>query len=503
MGVGEVTKRHLFLGVIVLAVGLVAAGVIAVAVLLLEGEEEDDRSTTGAAMPEIVKSEPSSSAASAGMPDIISSRPGVSIDVLGGPLSGTAGNAAQPSGLTVRGSSSATVKADQASVVAMFAPRISGPVPSAQLAARDQQAVLAALRDMGVSRERISFDTDPQFGLFATVSVQVPADELESTGKDILSAIERATGRAEQTGARFSLKDCNTALNSPRREAFEVATARARELAALASVTLGPVIAISEQASPSLYGLVQDPCSSGGANPKSGNLQPLDSPAEVEVSLDVTVTYGLGDVSGERLVTVLGAGAATAKADEAYIVVLTQEDGGPLGPQPMSTKDREDIVSNLTGLGIARDDIEVISVVFGGPVVVSVELRPGDVSRLGGRVVDAVESVVGRSQSSGVYFSHSNCLAVLAEAQRQALADAAARARALADAAGLTLAGLASIADSSAQLSPYSGLFDPCSGDLSGVALGSPYGLALKPLDAEAEFEVSAALTVSYAIGGQ
>jgi uncharacterized protein YggE len=392
------------------------------------------------------------------------------------------------------------VQADKAFVVATLPARGPGGPPPIQLPARDQEAIINALSQMGIGRERIDFSSDPRFGPYPSVSVEVPVGEVQGAGRRVLDEIERVAGRAQITGVKFGLSDCNSALEPVRREAFETGQARADEMASVASLTLGDVMAVFEQQSPTPYGPPsQDPCNTTGA-PKAPNVLPLDAAAEVRVSLDLSVTFSIGEGLAESGLTVFGSGSVTAEANEAYVVVLVPTRGGPGGPEPVSTEDRNSLIDRLQDLGIDEEDIELVSSVFGGPTYVSVEVEIGELAELGERVVDETEEIFGRGEQSGVYFSHTNCLAVLAEAQKLALTDADNRAKSLGSATGLQAGTLVAISDSLTQPSPYAFAADPCSEDLSLLVTGGPYGLQIKPLDAAPEFEVNAVLSVTYGI---
>ncbi|MPZ49512.1 MAG: DUF541 domain-containing protein [Dehalococcoidia bacterium] len=226
----------------------------------------------------------------------------------------------------------------------------------------------------------------------------------------------------------------------------------------------------------------------------------------VRLSLDLTVTYAIGSDpapgadSGARL-TAGGSGSATAKANEAYIVVLIPSQSGPFGPQPFASKTRDELLEAIRDLDIDEEDIEISNSLLGGPVIVSVELSIDELTDKGEEVIDAVEEVVGNSQSHGAWFSHSNCAAVLDEAREQAIEDAHRNAEALAAAAGFELGDLAALTESQTQPSPYGPRQNPCSDDLSTViGVGGPYGAGLVALDAEPEITVATTVTVTYSI---
>ncbi|MEX1104142.1 MAG: SIMPL domain-containing protein, partial [Dehalococcoidia bacterium] len=301
-----------------------------------------------------------------------------------------------------------------------------------------------------------------------------------------------------------------TSLRPVRKAAFEAAEERARAVAAASSLTLGDVSAVLELPSATPYGgPVDDPCDPAAALQFKGYgaLLPVDSAPEVQVVLDVSVTYqlaasGTGEGSLSKGIVAVGAGSVTAKADEAYIVVLTEAASGPTGPRPIAERDRDDVLERLKALGVAAEDVEFYSPQFGGPNVVSVETDDlANLADLGDDVADAIEEVFGRSYNNGVIFSHSNCEAARDEARKEAIEDARARGASLAGAASLKLSGrVDSVAEAPIQ-SPYGPApIDPCEEDLSAVALGG-YGTAdIKPFTAEPEFTVRSVLSVSFEV---
>jgi uncharacterized protein YggE len=313
---------------------------------------------------------------------------------------------------------------------------------------------------------------------------------------------------------RFAVSDCNAALAPMRQRAVEGAETDARALAQALSLTLGSVIAATEAQTPGQpYGPFGSiPCNAlrePGIGPRGpSSLSPLESEPEVRIGVDLTVTYSLGGAgsatpTGTRLSS-SGSGSATARPDEAYVVVLTSGKSGPFGPEPLPAEDRRELIAELEELDIDEEDVEIASPNFGGPTAVSVEIPVGDLNAKANDIVDAIEDVLGRGENRGIWFSHSNCAAVLAEAQKHAITDARRNAEAFAAAAGLKLGSLIELSQAPAQ-QPYGPPAPPsCSEDIVElIALGGPYGAVLQPLDAEPEFTVKAAVAVTYAVTGQ
>ncbi len=467
---------------------------------------ESADSATGPSQPEIVKTSGGSVAETAGgkAADIIKAQAGTGF-ASGSVASPQLASALGPvPGLTVSFTQSATVAADQAFVVAYIAPRGGFTGTPQPIAAKDQAAIIAALAALGIRKEDISFDSNYQYGPFATVRVGVAVGDLKGSGQKILDAIESAAGRPESSGAEFGLKACDLALAPIRKDAFRGAGERARSLAAAASLTPGKVVAISETQGPNTIGMpVQDPCSPAASyGPKTGGgMLAFDAIPEVKVSLTVGVTYALGDGAADGAgVTVTGIGSATARADTAYVVVLGEAAYGPTGPRPLATKTRNEIIQSLVALGIKNDDIHVESSGYGSPVIVSARVDLVALPKIGKDVANAVTETLGRVQNQGVRFTHSNCQAVVGEARKQAIADSKRRIEALAGAAGLKLGDLHAISEGTALPVGYPAAPDPCGDDLASLVYGGPYAAGFKGFDADQEFTVEAALTVTYAI---
>ena len=86
-------------------------------------------------------------------------------------------------------------------------------------------------------------------------------------------------------------------------------------------------------------------------------LMPFDAEPEIEISLQMQITYGpRSDEAGG--LTVVAGGSMTVAADEAYVVVIPERFYGRGGPEPLSTQDRDDVIQSLTAIGIGEDDIE-------------------------------------------------------------------------------------------------------------------------------------------------
>jgi uncharacterized protein YggE len=404
-------------------------------------------------------------------------------------------------GLTVRESARAKVAADRA--FATFITYPSGPFPSG-ITSEQQDEVRAALGELGYAEDAVVIANDPRFGPASQIRVEVSVEDLPDAASEILDALDDFLS-PQQSGVEFALSDCDPALRPLREEAFAKARRRAQEVAAAGDLALGPVVAVVEGQTQNIYGPpVSDPCDLSGNLALTGYpaLLAPDSPAEVELVVDVAVTFALesaGDLPPKG-VSAEGRGTVRARADEAYLVVLVETFSGPTGPRPLSERDRNAVLDKLVALGIAEDEIEFFSPPFGGPTVVSVETEDLQaVADLGDDVSDAVEEALGRTINKGVVFTHSNCEAAVREAMVEATADAREQAEALAEAADLTLSGeVLAVAESAGLFSPYGPAIDPCSEDLSVLANG--YGAGIQPFDSEPEFEVTGVVTMTLGV---
>jgi uncharacterized protein YggE len=481
--------------------------------LLSFGCSGDSNNDEAKSEPEIIRSEPGAlpgGAPPAGI-DIIRTSIGAaagSILPTGAPATAdTSGSTTR--GLTVRHSETDTLPADQAFIVALLPirPPIPGPAPA--LSDRDRTQVLGAIESLGIKKEDVNLDSNPSFGPFTSVSVKIPIKDVGTQGKRILDALEGVLGRPQTSGVRFGISNCTTALDPLRRKAFAAAGDEAKTIAQAASLNLGPIAAVSEQVGSTVsYGPpAADPCNAAAApkGPPPSDIQSLEAPSEVKVSLQLNLTYSLGADSSAGGITSTGNGSVTAKADEAYVVVIAGDNlsGGPFGSPPLAKKTRDELVTKLKGLKIDEGDIE-IGKSFNGPSgnVVSVEVPAKDAAQKGKEIVGIVEDVLGRSQIQGAVFSHSNCSAVLTEARKQAFVDAKAGAESLAGMAGVKLGRLVALGDVGQAPVPSGPppSRNPCDFDPSQVALGGPYGSQLKPFDSEPEFAVSTGVLLTYAI---
>ena len=197
--------------------------------------------------------------------------------------------------------------------------------------------------------------------------------------------------------------------------------------------------------------------------------------------------------------TVAAIGSVTVAADEAYVVVIPEQNYGPSGTEQMTADDRQDIREKLAAIGVPEEAIEFESFGRYGPASISVEVELSELAALSEPILDAVEEVVRRSERHGVRYSLSaeNCDRALSLARREAVPAAEKAGDDLAEALGLERGTVIGALEYPPQNSGYgfpgAGI-DACSG-VSPV----PY-FGLVPFDAEAEVEISVNLQVTYRI---
>ena len=414
-------------------------------------------------------------------------------------------------GVTVRRTETGVVPADDAYVVVLSQALPVGPGgPIGVISSRNQAELVKALEAIGVKKEDVRFDLGGAIGPFSSVAVHTPLQSISDQGKKVVDAVEGVLGRSSSSGVRFGLTNCTAAFEPARKKAFAAAQEEAKSFASLASLNLGPIAAISETISPPVVNgpTPPDPCNplASSAGPGISNLEPLDAKPEATVRLEVTLTYsiGLDGVGGEAAgLTASGSGSATAKADEAYILITANTQSGPFGPQAISTKARNDLMAKLKVLKIEEDDIQIASQPFGGSTVISVETGIKDMPTLGRNVSAAVEEALNLPvNTQGVRFTHLNCEAVLLEARKQAFADAKRSTEALAGVAGVKLGALVALSEPQPSTQSYAPVQTSagCNEDFTQSVFKGYGGAGLKPFDAEPEFTISAVISVTYAI---
>ena len=399
-------------------------------------------------------------------------------------------------GLTATANGSTTVPADDAYVV-VIPEQFYGPGGPGKLSGEDRDDVAQNLMDMGIGEDDIEFEYGQPYGP-ETISVEVQIGDLPEIGDLILNAMEDVIRRSEHSGVRFTLSEenCDEALGLARLDAISQIDRKADDLvAALGMVRGGVVGAVEDPFSDFRYGLGSaDRC--GGLSQDPYALLSFDAEPSVDVVLPLQLTYAPQSDETAGLVAVASI-SQTVTADEAYVVVIPQRFYGPRGPEPLSMEDRADVIDKLTEIGIASDDIEIVS----GrqpyePVQISVEVAVADLPEIGERILDSVQEVLRRSENSGVRFglSEESCNAGLALARRDAASQADKDADGLAEAIGVVRGGIVSVAEYSLGGFNYgSTSTEACDGQFQDHN-------ALLPFDAEPKIEVAVQIRIGYAI---
>ena len=322
--------------------------------------------------------------------------------------------------------------------------------------------------------------------------------DLPEIGDLILDAVEDVLRRSKNSGLRFSLSEenCGAALALARRDAILQIDKNADDLADAFGIVRGDVVgAVEHLLSDIRYGPVStDRC--GGLFQEPYALMPFDAEPSIDVAVQLQITFAPQSDETGGLVSIAGS-SMTVTADEAYVVVVPELFYEPRGPRPLSAEDRADVVDGLTAIGIATEDIEIIS----GrrpyePVQISVEVEVADLPNVGERILDAVEDVVRRSENSGVRFSllEESCDAALAQGRRDAALQAEKDADGLAEALGVVRGGVVGVLEY-----PLSGFsYGAPSTETRGGQFQDPY--TFLPFDAEPRIEVAVQLQISYAI---
>ena len=399
-------------------------------------------------------------------------------------------------GLTATANGSMIVSADEAYVV-IIPEQFYGPGGPEKLSSEDRDDIVQNLMDIGIGEDDIEFESGQQYEP-ETISVEVQIEDLPEIGDLILNAVEDVLRRSEHSGVRFTLSEenCDRALGLARLDAISQINRKADDMAAALGMVRGGVV-----------GAVEDPLSNLGYRPASTDrcgglsqdpyaLLSFDAEPSLDIVLPLQITYAPQSDETAGLVAV-ASGSQTVTADEAYVVVIPQRFYGPRGPEPLSMEDRADVMDKLAEIGIASDDIEIVS----GrrpyePVQISVEVAVSDLPEIGERILDSVEEVLRRSASSGVRFglSEESCNASLALARREAAPQADKDADGLAEAIGVVRGGVVSVVEYS-----LGGLNYGSTGtETCGVQFQDPN--ALLPFDAEPEIEVAVQIRIGYAI---
>lgn len=412
-------------------------------------------------------------------------------------LAGTTGGGAQ--GLSVRGTATGTATADQAFVVVV--PGLRGATDPFSgdlgLSPEDRTSVLNALAAAGVAKADVAFEPDSRTGQ-SRIQVKVPVNQVAAKGPGLVAAVEKPLGRSLSSGVAFGLASCDPAAAPLRKQALQQADAQAKAMADAGKLPLGGIVGVRQESDANPLRVA--PAGGGCPLVATGTLDAFDAKPEVTLQVAVSVTYAItgapaAGAPARPILWSLGTATATAKADEAYVVVLFESDDSDPSAGP-SAADRSKVFDALGKLKVDRKDVTITSRSdYGVTTVVQVKTKAAGVATAGKDIVQAVEDVLGRSDSSGVRFSSSTCDTVLAKARKDAVADGRQRAGTLATAAGVKLGDLQSVSE----LSPTG--IDPCDDSVDAVLAAGDYGSSsLQPFDADAELSLTTATQLGFLI---
>lgn len=209
-------------------------------------------------------------------------------------------------------------------------------------------------------------------------------------------------------------------------------------------------------------------------------------------------TFGSGATGASGLpgVTVHGVAEGTVPADLAFAVVVPAVRGADPLAGGLSPQDHKGVVDALTAQGFGPDDVSFpLDGRYGQPRI-EVKVALDQLATRGPAVVDAVERVLGRSQSSGAAFALSSCDPASGPLRQQALDQAERQARALADAGKLALGSVAALVQDGLPEALV-----PVTGTATGrcpLAVGGD----LQGFDARPTVRLSVGVTVTYSLAG-
>ncbi len=404
---------------------------------------------------------------------------------------------------------------------------------SPEVTPKQRVEVQARMHALGLPSSAVHFDSAPVSlgsALPTTVRVEVPVSRLPALASKVAHAISDVITVQTTSGLRFAVADCSAALSTARPAALADARRQAEALARAAHVTLGELRSVSEGSGSSLDVAYlsalggAEPCGRSSVSASSllsgygdrNALLPLDAKPEVELNFSVAATYALGTAAG-RTMTATGVGEIEGKADRADILVASSIDGafvdggGPVGPPKFTATERDRIVSGVRAFGVPARDIEVET--QGGETFSYVRVHL-DINRFrasGTKIVEAVKNVIGGQSQAGVFFTASNCDALVTRAREHAAADADNRIARLARAAKLRVGEIVGLDEVSTGLT-IGPQIDSCPPDFSAldssgallglVSDGSLGGLSLQPLDADATVTERVSVSETRAVTG-
>ena len=244
-------------------------------------------------------------------------------------------------------------------------------------------------------------------------------------------------------------------------------------------------------------------CGEGNVPKASGEITRLDGTRVVTIaggSLSVVAanTEQLTNPGGPALgLTVRATATRRVAADEATLVVFVTPGGG--GPfSALAAKDVTAITAGLVAAGFDKGDVTISSNLNAGPYPsVTARMAASKIKTLAKAGQDAIEAVIGKTQSAGLRFSLTDCAAPLRPLRDEAFKAAQEKATELAAAAGLSAGTLVAVSEGLPLAVIAGAAADPCSRDQNNV---NSFRASLDPLDAEPEVSVTIEVAVTYAV---
>ena len=209
----------------------------------------------------------------------------------------------QQSGISVSGDGLVKGKPDVAHIQVVVEVTGRNTVETQQDAASRMDKVIAKLKELGVSADDIKtaqYSIYPEYryntgdskpiliGYRVVNAVTVTIRQLDKVGA-ILDSVTVA-GATRIDGLSYSIADPTSLQSQARALAMKQARAKAEELAKAAAVTLGKVTAINENSSSALPEYREANVSRSA---DMGAVQTPISPGELEIRIDVQVSYGI------------------------------------------------------------------------------------------------------------------------------------------------------------------------------------------------------------------
>lgn len=207
------------------------------------------------------------------------------------------GSVAEARTIEVTGVGTVTVKPDTARV--NVGVRVSAATASEALdqASVSATALIAAVKDAGVSTDDITTTDVSVYPMYsndsvitsyiASNSVVITVRDIDRAGEIIDAAATAAGDDITISGIMFFVDETETVIGAARTEAVENARTRAGAYAAGADVTLGEVVRISETSS-----RYWPPYASGGDMEGGGVDVPIE-PGTQDLSVDVSVVFAI------------------------------------------------------------------------------------------------------------------------------------------------------------------------------------------------------------------